>query len=212
MHKRMKRRIVSLKILTFVTCLLLLVGCGDKKDGNHQVTTQDLFSTEETTTQSVVVVPEENRTTEATTELVIDSSVASSTDGELDNPNEATLKNGDIDLDLTLLSSTMVYSEVYNIMTTPEKYIGKTIRVTGPFDVYQDAETGNTYFACIIEDATACCAQGMEFVLEGQHSYPEDYPPIGTYITIQGNFNIYEEGGYKYMQLVNASMEMYQGK
>ena len=31
------------------------------------------------------------------------------------------------DVDLTNLSSTMVYSEVYNMMSTPENYIGKTV-------------------------------------------------------------------------------------
>ena len=71
-----------------------------------------------------------------------------------------------MDLDLTKLSSTMVYSEVFNIMMDPDEFVGKTIRMAGLFSVYQDRQSGNDYFSCLIEDATACCAQGLEFVLK----------------------------------------------
>jgi len=43
-----------------------------------------------------------------------------------------------VDLDLTALSSTIVYSEVYNMMVTPEKYIGKTVKMSGAFSSYYD--------------------------------------------------------------------------
>lgn len=44
-------------------------------------------------------------------------------------PNiSASIQNADnFDVDLTKLSSTMVYSKVYNMMFTPENYIGKTV-------------------------------------------------------------------------------------
>ena len=42
-----------------------------------------------------------------------------------------------VDVDLTTLSSTMVYAEVFNMMMSPDDYIGKTIRMTGIFTVYQ---------------------------------------------------------------------------
>ena len=38
---------------------------------------------------------------------------------------------GKVDVDLTALSSTMVYSEVFNMLNTPENYVGKTIKMTG---------------------------------------------------------------------------------
>ena len=116
-------------------------------------------------------------------------------------------------VDLTVLSSTMVYSEVYNMMMTPENYVGKTIKMKGQFALYQATdENGNLlpdqiYFACIIADATACCSQGIEFVLEGNHVYPDDYPELGTEITVEGTFQTYEENGYMYCHLVDAKME-----
>ena len=111
-----------------------------------------------------------------------------------------------LDVDLTTLSGTMVYSEVYNMMSNPEDYLGKKVKMSGSFGVYQDPNTGKYYFACIIADATACCSQGIEFVLDGDYSYPEDYPEVNSVITVTGTFDTYEENGYSYCQLVNAKM------
>ncbi|MBR1736522.1 MAG: hypothetical protein IJ736_05845, partial [Firmicutes bacterium] len=43
-----------------------------------------------------------------------------------------------IDVDLTAMSSTIVYSEVYNMMYEPNEYIGKTIKMKGVFKTYHD--------------------------------------------------------------------------
>ena len=122
-------------------------------------------------------------------------------------PAESTTeKVAAVDVDLTHLSSTMVYSEVYNMLSAPETYIGKTVMAQGPFAVYQNEETGERFFAVRIEDATACCAQGLEFVWAGEHSYPEDYPAVGTEIRISGTFNTYMDGDQQYCHLENAQM------
>ena len=47
--------------------------------------------------------------------------------------SEPTQSTDGVDVDLTRLSSTMVYSEVYNMMYAPDDYIGKTIKMTGQF-------------------------------------------------------------------------------
>lgn len=125
-------------------------------------------------------------------EAIDESQVLSSTEG--------------IDVDLTTLSSTMVYSEVYNMMIMPEDYMGKTIKMNGMFSYMTDETTGNEYYACIIMDATACCSQGIEFELAGDYTYPDDYPEIGGDITVTGTFDVYEEDGYKYCTLRNTTM------
>ena len=102
------------------------------------------------------------------------SSAAEPAVAETSAESSASETSEEIDVDLTILSSTMVYSEVYNMMTDPKEYIGKTIKMNGTFSYYHDESTGNEYFACIIKDATACCAQGIEFVLDGDYSYPKD--------------------------------------
>ena len=52
--------------------------------------------------------------------------------------------------------------------------------MNGQFAVYENPNTDAVYTACIIMDATACCSQGLEFVLAGEHSYPADDPELGT--------------------------------
>ncbi len=141
-------------------------------------------------------IPEAEDTTDdtkaITTEEVPDSSAVSDT--------------GAVDVDLTALSSTMVYSEVYNMMTDPGNYIGKTVKMSGVYAVYHDESTGKYYHACIISDATACCSQGIEFELKSGYSYPDDYPEEGGEICVTGIFDTYEEGEYTYCTLRNASI------
>lgn len=109
-----------------------------------------------------------------------------------------------IDVDLTRLNAIMVYSEVNNMMTTPEDYVGKKVRMRGKLAVYKYPE--RNYYTCIIADATACCQQGMEFLWAGNHKYPEDYPNEGDEITVTGVFDIYYEGDKKYCQLKDSSL------
>ncbi len=111
-----------------------------------------------------------------------------------------------IDVDLTALSSTMVYAEVYQMMVDPESYVGKTVKMGGIFSDYEDEETGKTYFACIIMDATACCSQGIEFVLTEDYEYPRDYPKVGDDIEVTGVFETYEEDGNTYCTLTGATL------
>ncbi len=124
----------------------------------------------------------------------------------IDEPEAAAVSAEGIDVDLTALSSTMVYSEVYSMMAEPERYIGKTVKMDGLFAYYHDEATDNYYYACIIQDATACCAQGIEFVLTEEYSYPEDYPQVEDEICVVGVFDTYLEGGYTYCTLRNARL------
>ena len=109
---------------------------------------------------------------------------------------------GAIDVDLTTLSSTMVYSEVSNMMTSPDEYIGKRVKMEGAYSLYKDPESGNEYRACIIQDATACCAQGIEF----ETATPENCPGEGENVTVVGVFDTYYEGEYKYCTLRDAEV------
>ena len=106
-----------------------------------------------------------------------------------------------VDFDLTALSSTMVYAEVYNIMTEPDDYIGKTIKMKGPYYTTFYEETNLYYHYVIVEDATACCAQGLEFIWNGEHICPDDYPEEESKIEVAGVFGSYDELGSTYYYL-----------
>ncbi len=108
-----------------------------------------------------------------------------------------------VDIDLTTLSSTMVYSEVYDIMMDPASYVGKVIRMEGRALSSYYEETDQTYYCILITDATACCAQGIEYVLEDGDVYPADNDTA----RIVGTFQGYEEGGTTWYHLVGAVRE-----
>ena len=125
---------------------------------------------------------------------------------------EAAEDTAALDIDLTVLSSTMVYSEVYSMMSFPDDYIGKTVKMKGQFAIGYVYNTDGTpdestaRFACVIADATACCSQGLEFILTGEHTYPNDYPELGSEITVTGTFEVYTENGFQYCRLVDATL------
>ena len=108
------------------------------------------------------------------------------------------------DVDLTVMSATMVYSEVYNMMYYPETYVGKVIKIKGQYAISEVGEM--RYDLCIIKDATACCAQGMEFLLTDAYVYPQDYPVAGDEIELIGTFDTYYEGEYLYCTLRNSTL------
>ena len=108
-----------------------------------------------------------------------------------------------VDVDLTKLSSTFVYAEVYNMVTTPEDYIGKTVKMDGTMNRY--TTSSRELYACLILDATACCAQGIAFEWEGEHA-PAEYPPQGSIITVVGTFDTFEEDGVTYCYLAHAEL------
>ena len=114
-------------------------------------------------------------------------------------------------VDLTALSSTMVYGEVFAMMSSPEDYVGKTVKMQGIFSKGQlyaagSLNDGGTVFACVIQDATACCAQGIPFELAGDRTYPQDYPELGDTITVVGTFEIHEQEGMQFCRLRDAEL------
>lgn len=112
--------------------------------------------------------------------------------------------NQKADLDLTALSKTVVYSEVYNMLITPSDYIGKTIKMKGNFNQYSDETTGKTYNSVIIPDAAACCQQGLEFELNDDSAL--DNTEVGSEITVIGSFDTYTEGELLYCHLKDAQI------
>ncbi len=111
-----------------------------------------------------------------------------------------------IDLDLTGMSGSMVYAVVYDMMTNPDDYMGQTIKASGPYTPVFYDETDKTYHFVVVEDATACCQQGLEFVWAGQHNYPEDYPASGTALAVTGIFTSYQERDQTYYYLAAADV------
>ncbi len=130
-----------------------------------------------------------------------DSVVESKPDAPPDSAAPSAAQADDGIVDLTQLSSTMVYAEVSNMMMTPEDYIGKTIKMNGLYYASHNPELDIYYHFVIIADATACCSQGLEFLLNGEHTYPDDYPADKTPVEVTGVWGSYEEDGNTYYHI-----------
>lgn len=122
--------------------------------------------------------------------------------------NAADFRTADgVDLDLTRLSGTMVYAEVFSMRYEPEDYYDKVIRIEGLFSAYKNPETGEYYYNCVIPDATACCSQGIQFFPAGDLRYPADFPENGVTVTVCGTYEKFDENAYM-GGLVDATMEV----
>lgn len=92
------------------------------------------------------------------------------------------------EVDLTGMSSTMVFAEVYNMMVEPESYEGKTVRMQGELVSYPHPFTGEDCHAVIVKDALACCAQGFQFQPAEGVTLPED----SAEVTVTGVYTLDE--------------------
>ncbi|MBP1590556.1 MAG: hypothetical protein ILP22_00765 [Oscillospiraceae bacterium] len=215
------------KILGLLVCSSLvfsLAGCGpadgiaSRSTGNTQGVNDVLEAEKKAAEQTEA--SEDNKITESAAgnsvsenESSASEEIASSDDEDPNTDPEksvhfdmASIDMDKIDVDLTALSSTMVYSEVYNMMTTPDDYMGKVVKMNGAFTVFHDEGSSDFFYACIVKDASACCAQGIEFQLAGEHEYPKDYPYEGDEICVVGVYDTYKDGDSTYCTLKNAKI------
>ena len=111
------------------------------------------------------------------------------------------------DIDLTRMSGTMVYAQVNQMVMSPKKYIGKHIKMKGIFSSYYDEELERRFYGCVIQDALACCSQGLAFELAKPRKYPDEYPAEGDAIVVEGDFD-YEkdEGGGGFPIIRNSTL------
>lgn len=107
----------------------------------------------------------------------------------------------EVDVDLSVMNSTMVYAKVYDIVTNPTAYVGKTIKAKGNYYTSYYSQTQKYYNYVVIQDATACCAQGLEFECS-----VANYPSKGAEIEIVGVFKSYEELGITYYYIQASSL------
>ena len=108
-----------------------------------------------------------------------------------------------VDIDLSGMSETMVYSAVFQMAENPEDYVGKTVRMAGMFTSIHSEAMDRDYYSCTVRDDKGCCTEGLEFILPDGQEYPE----FGDSIVVSGTYEIYEEDGGVYGQLVNAVLE-----
>lgn len=196
------------KILACIICLTLAFGvtaCGKASDKDSNGDTKIISDAKNKQENSKSDTKKEVSKKEVNKKEVADDA------GKGKSSKSKSKTNGNkIDVDLNNLNANVVYSQVFLMMTEPDKFIGKRIRMSGQFNVYA-AQEGNPsgvteYYAIIIADAQACCQQGIEFVWPG-HTYPEGFPEVKSNASVTGIFEVYEENGKKYCRLVADTVE-----
>ena len=196
------------KILACIICLTLAFGvtaCGKASDKDSNGDTKIISDAKNKQENS-----KSNTKKEVSKKEVNKKEVAGDAGKDKSSKSKSKTKGNKIDVDLNNLNANVVYSQVFLMMTEPDKFIGKRIRMSGQFNVYA-AEEGNPsgvteYYAIIIADAQACCQQGIEFVWPG-HTYPEGFPEVKSNASVTGIFEVYEENGKKYCRLIADTVE-----
>lgn len=196
------------KILACIICLTLAFGvtaCGKASDKDSNGDTKIISDAKNKQENS-----KSDTKKEVSKKEVNKKEVAGDAGKGKSSKSKSKTKGNKIDVDLNNLNANVVYSQVFLMMTEPDKFIGKRIRMSGQFNVYA-AEEGNPsgvteYYAIIIADAQACCQQGIEFVWPG-HTYPDGFPEVKSNASVTGIFEVYEENGKKYCRLIADSVE-----
>lgn len=224
----LKRLIVSISVLGMV---LSVTGCsGDSKISGSRLNTEnavDKVLNQKTgdgdveSKSSAEATTETTTQTETITEAETESASASATEATSE-PTYGQVVNGDssviaqyksegVDVDLTLMGSDLIYATVYQMMSKPEEYEGKTIRIEGKYYASYYPITDKYYNYCLIADAAACCSQGLEFELGGGAVYPDGYPEDQSEVIVTGVFETYtEEAGqtFYYCRLRDAEYQL----
>ncbi|MCL1794783.1 MAG: hypothetical protein FWG34_13050 [Oscillospiraceae bacterium] len=109
-------------------------------------------------------------------------------------------------VDLTEISDTMVIAQVYDMIQYPDDYMGKTIKIGGLYYTEYNENTEKRKHYLIYDG----CCQTMEFIWNGEHDYPKDYPEDYKYIEVSGVFGVYEESGWIhcYLSFEDAAISM----
>ena len=133
---------------------------------------------------------------------LVDADTGASVDADIGAAVDA-----DIDVDLTVLSRTMLPAEFNNIIMNSRDYLGKTIKVSGSYYTLYFEPTNRQIHYITIVDGDACCRQGFEFELGDGYAYPADYPRENAMIEVIGVFSRYREldTTYYYLEVDHIS-------
>ncbi len=181
------------KIAAILLCMALITSCtacGDKKDNKTEpetIESSDIKQTDES----------QDEKGEAPKETISE-----------DAENLPPASESKVDFDFTDLRGNTLYSQVFSMNLEPEKYKDKVIKIKGVFGVAPEDPTSGypARYGVVVSDAAACCQQAVEFEW-ADHTYPDDYPEVGTVITVTGRYEYCKDRKYEYIKLVTDKVE-----
>ena len=113
-----------------------------------------------------------------------------------------------VDFDLSNMNFTMISSFFFQMLVESEKYENKIFKIKGKFQSFENEEDASAlpYFSVIMNDQTMCCQEGIDFIWEGDHKWPQDYPQQNQEITIIGKYIITEVDGITYNYILASDI------
>ena len=103
--------------------------------------------------------------------------------------------------------STEAESESVKKDVDPKSYIGKSFKIRGNYYSSYSKDKDVYYHFCMIKDAAACCAQGLELLwADEKMNRHENCPEEDTLVTVEGVFETYEEGPNTYGRIKDAKI------
>lgn len=122
-----------------------------------------------------------------------------------DSNEVPTIDYDNVNFDLTQISENQAYNFIYNPLSDPESYIGAAVKMSDKFMVSE--YNGKYYYMCAVENHSGESIQALEFIPLDNLSYPDDFPPVDSEITVTGQFATYSEGSSLYATLKFAKIE-----
>lgn len=208
----MKNRFIKFFIIFII--FVAIAGCGKKRQNKNQ-----MFSTTKSVKDTIEeeMKKEEEKKEKAENEKALKNDFQATEEDVKEineDKNEENKKaenvggenQKDIDYDLTEMNSDMIYATVFMVVQDPESYAGKTFKIYGNSYTFPTTEGKSMTHYCLIKDALACCAQGLEFI---SSSSDEKYPDDGDEIVVTGTLESYtvEDIPMPLCRLVNAKIE-----
>lgn len=208
----MKNRFIKFFIIFII--FVAIAGCGKKRQNKNQIfsTTK---SVKDTIEEEMKKEQEKKENAENEKALKNDFQATEEDVKEInEDKNEENKKvenvggenQKDIDYDLIEMNSDMIYATVFMVVQDPESYAGKTFKIYGNSYTFPTTEGKSMTHYCLIKDALACCAQGLEFISSNSD---EKYPDDGDEIVVTGTLESYtvEDIPMPLCRLVNAKIE-----
>lgn len=208
----MKNRFIKFFIIFII--FVAIAGCGKKRQNKNQMFSSTK-SVKDTIEEEMKKEQEKKENAENEKALKNDFQATEEDVKEInEDKNEENKKaenvggenQKDIDYDLTEMNSDMIYATVFMVVQDPESYAGKTFKIYGNSYTFPTTEGKSMTHYCLIKDALACCAQGLEFISSNSD---EKYPDDGDEIVVTGTLESYtvEDIPMPLCRLVNAKIE-----
>ncbi|MDR0595991.1 MAG: hypothetical protein LBG50_00400 [Clostridiales Family XIII bacterium] len=108
-----------------------------------------------------------------------------------------TVKSG-LGVDLTGFDEVAAAEVAHRIFEDPAQYLGMALKVKGQYEVANNYNTDSYIHSVVVDNHAGCCQPVFEFIWNGEHSFPNDYPEKLTKIVVDGVMKCYVESGETY--------------